>query len=171
MDQVSFLDGGRGGTAEKLYWPTIASPQPGGMLAFATFHGFVWEMSGQTYQGNLTTIKWPVPSRDRAPSDSALADCVSGPPCNAYETRSCHCSVFPSFPSIPCMRTTVLNRASLTRQAFLGQIRVYTRKEIEDFLTAMNFRVRGVIYRGKVHIGRLARFANSAALLCPGFRP
>jgi 2-polyprenyl-3-methyl-5-hydroxy-6-metoxy-1,4-benzoquinol methylase len=63
------------------------------------------------------------------------------------------------------------NYSSLESHGFMGQIRVYTPKEIADFLTAMNFRVGGIIYRGKVHDGRLARFSNSAASVCPSFRP
>jgi len=53
----------------------------------------------------------------------------------------------------------------------MGQIRVYTPKEIADFLAAMSFRVEGVIYRGKVNVGRLAGLFNTAASACPSFRP
>ena len=63
------------------------------------------------------------------------------------------------------------NYSSLESHGFMGQIRVYTPKEIADFLSTMNFRVGGIIYRGKVHDGRLARFSNSAASVCPSFRP
>ena len=63
------------------------------------------------------------------------------------------------------------NYSSLESHGFMGQIRVYTSKEIADFLAAMSFRVGGVIYRGQVNAGRLARFANSAASVWPSFRP
>lgn len=69
------------------------------------------------------------------------------------------------------MGSVYYNYSSLESHGFMGQIRVYTPKEIADFLTAMNFRVGGIIYRGKVHDGRLARFSNSAASVCPSFRP
>jgi len=69
------------------------------------------------------------------------------------------------------MGSVYFNYSSLESHGFMGQIRVYTPKEIEDFLAAMNFKVAGVIYRGRVHVGRLAGFANIAAFVCPSFRP
>lgn len=53
----------------------------------------------------------------------------------------------------------------------MGQIRVYTPKEIDDFLAATGFAIGPIIYRGRVNVGRLARIANIASYLCPSFRP
>ena len=45
MGQASFWTVDMAGPPGKLGRPTMASPEPDGMLSFATFHGFIWGMS------------------------------------------------------------------------------------------------------------------------------
>ena len=69
------------------------------------------------------------------------------------------------------MGSIYYNFSFLDSFGVMGQIRVYTPKEIEDFLAAMGCTIGPIIYRGRAQVGRLARIANVASYLCPSFRP
>lgn len=69
------------------------------------------------------------------------------------------------------MGSIYYNYSFLETYGHMGQIRVYTPREIEDFLTAMHFIVRGTICRGRVRVGRLSVVANAAGALWPSLRP
>lgn len=45
MDRAAFLTVGTADAQGKLRRPTVASPEPGKMIAFGMFHGFIWGMS------------------------------------------------------------------------------------------------------------------------------
>jgi len=72
-DQASFWAVDPAGLPGKLRGPTTASPQPGGMLEFATFHGFIRGMSVKIATRDFRRTKLEEPIRIERRFDLAMS--------------------------------------------------------------------------------------------------
>jgi len=82
MDISSFWTLGAAEAAGESYRPPMAYPEPGGMLAFAPFHWFIWGMSVNINQ----LRRWNLPSKEtRSVTIYLTTDRENGPivRCNA----------------------------------------------------------------------------------------